>query len=213
MPTNPRLSIVAACAVAALAFPAHAASAADPWESWKALRRDLVAAGDLAAPFTQSYVPAGFTEGDTERGRVTVGLPHCLRWDYSEPYPKSYLLCDSRLHAWTAGEPQGQRMAVDPEEQPGLDLLLLPAEELSSRYSAKSAPAASGRIAITLTPVKPEAALADATFELDSKSRRPTALSYRDREGNSTRFEFGAFAPVRDAAIFVPPPTIEWKEP
>ena len=212
MTTRSRTLLAGGFALAAAAA-ARATPEADPWQTWKALRADLVAAGDVAAPFTQSYVPAGFTEGDSERGTVTVGLPHCLRWDYSEPYPKSYLLCDSRLHAWTKGEPQGQRMAVDPEEQAGLDLLLLPAEELARRYSARLGTAASGRVAVTLTPVKPEAALADAAFELDPKSRRPTALSYRDREGNATRFEFGAFAPVRDPAIFAPPAGVEWKEP
>jgi outer membrane lipoprotein carrier protein len=214
--TTPRPARFAALALAlgatAFALPA-AAGAADPWQALRELRRELAAAGELQATFTQRYVPAGFEDGDAERGAITVGLPDCLRWDYAEPYPKSYLLCGSRLHAWTRGEPQGQRMSVDPEGQPGLDLLLLPAEELASRYTAETTTGAAGRTAIVLRPAKPEAALADATFELDPKTRRPAALAYRDREGNTTRFEFGEFRKVDDAAIFTPPPAVEWKEP
>ena len=38
-----------------------------------------------------------------------------------------------------------------PEEQPGLDLLLLPSAELEKRYSARGRAAAEGRIEVVLT--------------------------------------------------------------
>jgi outer membrane lipoprotein carrier protein len=198
----------------AIAFAATqaAAAAVDPWKALQEVRRDLGAAGDLQASFTQRYVPAGFADGDEERGTITLGLPDCLRWDYTDPYPKAYLLCGSRLHTWVRGEPQGQRLRVEPEEQPGLDLLLLTAEELALRYGATAKTAAAGRIEVTLTPAKPDARLAEATFELDPATRRPTALAYRDREGNVTRFTFGDFRRIDDPAAFTPPPSIEWRE-
>lgn len=213
-----QLSLFGLLAVALLApaggaaAPAADAGSIDPWRTLEELRRALDAAGDLQATFTQRYVPAGFADGDEERGAITIGLPDCLRWDYSEPYPKAYLLCGSRLHTWVRGEPQGQRLHVEPEEQPGLDLLLLPASDLSARYGATAKAAAAGRVEITLTPAKPDAGLAEATFEIDPSTHRPTALAYRDREGNVTRFAFGEFRKIDDAAIFTPPPSMEWKE-
>lgn len=208
-------SFVAAMALAFLgaAQVTAAATPIDPWEALKELRLHLAASGDLAAEFTQSYVPAGFASGDEERGEVRLALPDCLRWDYADPYPKSYLLCGSRLHSWVRGEPQGQKLFVDAEDQAGLDLLLLPIADLGSRYEATAAAVAGGRIAVTLKPSRPEVRLAEATFELDPSTQRPTALSYRDRDGNTTRFRFGEFRLIDEPAAFTPPPTLEWKEP
>lgn len=198
---------------AALAGAAPASEAIDPWQALSELRLHLAAAGDLGAPFTQRYVPAGFADGDEESGEITLALPDCLRWDYVEPYPKAYLLCGSRLHIWVKGEPQGERLFVDPEEQPGLDLLLLPTAELEKRYRATAKIALQGRIEIQLLPSAGEARLAQATIELDPSTQRITTLAYRDREGNETRFRFGDFRQVEDPAIFTPPPTIDWREP
>lgn len=185
----------------------------DPWDALKELRLHLAASGDLSADFIQRYVPAGFAAGDEERGRVTLALPDCLRWDYADPYPKAYLLCGSRLHTWVRGEPQGQRLHVNAEDEAGLDLLLLPIAELAERYRATAQPEAQGRIAVTLKPAGESARLVEAAFVFDPSTQRPTALAYRDRDGNSTRFEFGDFRLEDDPAIFTPPPALEWKEP
>lgn len=205
-------AFVALCAPLAAAPPAEA-EAIEPWQALSELRLHLAAAGDLAAPFTQRYVPAGFADGDEEKGEITLALPDCLRWDYVDPYPKAYLLCGARLHVWVKGEPQGERHIVDPEAQPGLDLLLLPTAELEKRYRATAKSALQGRIEIQLVPAAAEARLAQATIELDPSTQRITALAYRDREGNETRFRFGEFRQIEDPAIFTPPPSIDWREP
>lgn len=196
------------------AAPSGAATpAVDPWQALRELRRALAAAGELVGDFRQSYVPAGFTEAESERGEISLALPDCLRWDYLEPYPKSYLLCGSRLHVWTRGEPQGQRHFVDPEAQPGLDLLILPQPELEKRYRATVRQTAEGGLAIAFEPAGDQARLVEATVELDAARARPTALSYRDREGNRTRFDFGELRHFADATRFTAPPTIDWREP
>jgi outer membrane lipoprotein-sorting protein len=192
---------------------AEPGAAIDPWQALQELRLHLAATGELAAPFTQSYVPAGFSTGEEERGEVALALPDCLRWDYSDPYPKSYLLCGARLHSWVRGEPEGQRMRVDTEGQAGLDLLLLPIDELTQRYRATATAAAGSRIAVTLRPANDASSLTEATFELDPSTQRPTRLDYSDREGNRTSFRFGEFGLLDDPARFTPPPAISWREP
>ena len=220
MPALPRLRpyptialLVVACAAPLAASGEPDNANIDPWQALSELRLHLAASGDLTATFEQSYVPAGFASGDAERGRLALALPDCLRWDYDDPYPKSYLLCGVRLHAWVRGEPQGQRSIVHAEEETGLDLLLLPVARLRERYRAVASIADAGQIEIRLEPVAVDAPLRDATFLFDPASQRPTALSYRDRDGNLTRFAFGEFGLLDDPAIFTPPPTLEWKEP
>jgi hypothetical protein len=204
---------VAAVLVVAPATAAEGAATIEPWQALTELRLHLAASGALAAKFHQTYVPAGFATGDEETGRVALALPDCLRWDYSEPYPKSYLLCGSRLHTWVAGEPQGERHHVEAREEAGLDLLLLPVELLRGRYSASAKAAAGGVIEIELVPTDPGSRIARAEIAFDLAAQRPTALSYRDREGSLSTFRFDAFELLDDDTLFTPPSTLIWKEP
>jgi len=60
----------------------------------------------------------------------------CLRWDYTAPYPKSFLICGGVLHAWNEEDKTGRRYRVDRKKEPGLDLRLLGVDELRERYLA-----------------------------------------------------------------------------
>lgn len=204
-------SLALACGALAAAGPE--APAIDPWRALSELRLHLAASGALVANFRQTYVPAGFATGDEEGGRVALALPDCLRWDYTEPYPKSYLLCGSRLHTWVAGEPQGERLHVDAREEAGLDLLLLPVEQLQVRYTAVARAASGGIIEVELVPTGPTSRIARAEISFDLPSQRPTALSYRDRDGNLSAFRFESFELLDDDTLFTPPTTLIWKEP
>ncbi|HUF78665.1 MAG TPA: outer-membrane lipoprotein carrier protein LolA, partial [Thermoanaerobaculia bacterium] len=127
--------------VLTLPLTAAGASFAEDASAWAVLdgaRKSLAASGAERAEFIQTYVPAGFSSGEEEAGRIAFRLPDCLRWDYSEPYPKSFLLCGDRVYSWNPEDGRGQTAAVDRESQPGLDLLLLPVEELSGRYDASA---------------------------------------------------------------------------
>lgn len=195
------------------ADPGTPAPSIDPWQALTELRLHLAASGALVAPFRQSFVPAGFSTGDEESGRVALALPDCLRWDYTAPYPKSYLLCGSRLHTWAAGEPQGERLHVEARDEAGLDLLLLPVEQLRGRYTASARPASGGAIEVQLVPTAPDSRIAQAELSFDPASQRPTVLSYRDRDGNLSTFRFDTFELLDDDTLFTPPATLIWKEP
>lgn len=219
------VALVPIVVIAALGIPAAGLEAAQPpspgktmpaeidaWQALSELRLHLAASGSLVAGFQQSYLPAGFATGDEESGRIALALPDCLRWDYSEPYPKSYLLCGSRLHTWVAGEPQGERLHVEARDEAGLDLLLLPVELLKTRYSAVARPETGGEIAVQLHPTAPDSRIAEARLLFAPSTQRPTALSYRDLDGNLTRFRFTTFELLDDDTLFTPPTTLIWKE-
>jgi outer membrane lipoprotein-sorting protein len=183
------------------------------WAELERARQELAAA-PLAAEFVQTYVPAGFSSGDEENGRVYLSLPSCLRWDYEEPYPRSYLLCAQTVWAWSPEEPVGDRYLAVSREEAGLDFLLLSVDRLRLRYAASlgTADGTSGdeAIAIDLASLTDEAPFARARITLDGASRRPVRLEYTDREGNSTRFDLTSFAALADHGLFLPPEEIEW---
>lgn len=198
-------------ALVGLAVSARAAEP-DPWTRIETLRRALAESGPLVARFTQTYVPTGFSAGESEGGTLYLALPDCLRWDYDEPYPKSFLLCGQDVYSWNRDETVGRRTRVDARDEAGLDLLLLSVSELRQRYQAS---AGTGAGEIALSPLRgPARAPAQAALLLDGSGRRLAGLSYRDREGNLTRFVLTDYRPraAAERDVFQPPPRISWQE-
>jgi outer membrane lipoprotein-sorting protein len=189
-----------------------AAQGSDPWALLESVRNSLVEAGPTGASFVQTYMPAGFSSGEKESGKLALALPDCLRWDYEDPYPKSFLLCGGLIHSWTPEDRTGRRYRVDRKNEPGLDLLLLGVDDLKKRYQATTRPAEGGRIEVALSPKGQVTELADASLTVDPESRRLVAVSYHDREGNLTRFEISGYQSLPRQGRFSPPSGIRWEE-
>ena len=209
------LSVLAGSAAGrAMAQTAPAAPAVDPWASLKTVRQSLVEAGPTGASFVQTYIPAGFTSGEKENGKLALALPDCLRWDYTAPYPKSFLICGGVLHAWNEEDKTGRRYRVDRKKEPGLDLLLLGVDELKDRYQAAGKAVDGGKVEIALSPKNkgktPE--LTDATLTIDPATKRVTGITYHDREGNLTRFDIAGYEDLPRQGRFTPPAGIKWEE-
>jgi len=189
-----------------------AARAADEWEHLRALRERLQASeGIQVVDFVQTFVPSGFSTGERESGRMSLSLPHCLRWDYSTPYEKSFLVCGEHAYFWNSGDRAGRRFTVDPENEPGLDLLRLQVEELSARYSAAVVRDQPDFVELEIEP-KAETShpIQSAKITLNPAAGRLTSVTYRDREGNTTRFELSGHRPTNEASFA--PPDLDWQE-
>jgi hypothetical protein len=189
-----------------------AAAAQDAWSLLEETRAALAADAPLAADFVQTYLPAGFSSGERESGRLALAVPDCLRWDYALPYPKAFLVCDGRVHAWSPEDKSGRAHELDREQQPGLDLLLLPVADLRRRYQATAAAAPERRVRVSLAPRQPRAELREAALVLDPRSRRIVEVEFRDREGNFTRFALSGYRPLADPDAFTPPPDVRWED-
>jgi hypothetical protein len=162
--------------------------------------------------FTQTFLPAGFEQGETETGTLAISLPTCLRWDYGEPFPKSFLLCQDTVYYWNPGEVRGHRYPVENEEAPGLDFFLLTTDDLRLRYNA-TAEQLDGRLHVHLQPIRPTDDVVSLEVLLDPRTDRVLRLSYEDAEGNTTRFELEGYQPGADPGLFEPPAGVEWEEP
>lgn len=223
MPTSPCLKrtlpawVVATLAVlgGAQGAPLDAAAArdADPFAVLEALRGKLLAASPLEARFVQTFYATGFEEGDEESGKLAIALPRCLRWDYGDPFPKSFLLCEQTAYYWNPGEHSGKRYPIEDEETPGLDFFLLMPEELRSRYEATMTHPEPGRSRIDLIPHQPTPDVVALHVLVDDEAERLRELSYEDEEGNRTRFELFDYTPGADTALFEPPEGMKWEEP
>ncbi|HEV8580256.1 MAG TPA: outer membrane lipoprotein carrier protein LolA [Thermoanaerobaculia bacterium] len=209
-----RRSILAlSTALALLGFWPAAAQEVDPWTVLKNVRQSLVEAGPTGASFVQTFIASGFSSGDQESGRIALALPDCMRWDYTNPFPKSFLLCGGTVHAWNEGDQTGRRYRVDRKNEPGLDLLLLGVDTLKERYKATARKLDDGRVEIALSPKEKKLAeLKDATLTVDPASQRVVAVSYHDSEGNLTKFEITGYQELSRQGSFTPPSNIRWLE-
>lgn len=200
-----------------LAAPVAAEPATDQptdpaaWAELQAVRDALAEASPLAVAFVQTYTPAGFSTGESESGTLALDLPECLRWDYAEPEPKSFLLCGDIAWQWNLEDGAGRRQLLADEDLFGLDLLRLGVEELREHYDARVLAREADRVTLRLDPLEPAAEIRDARLELDRQARRLLAISYHDAEDNLTRFEFGDYRGLEVAGgLFDPPAGIEW---
>jgi hypothetical protein len=193
-----------------LVLVAAPAAATSPWELLVELRQNLKESGPLTGRFQQTYIPAGFSTGDSESGHLSLWLPRCLRWNYEEPQEKSFLLCEGEVHAWNPDESSGRRYRVNPEEEPGLDLLLMDVDRLRERYVADSEQLDDGTYRISLSLPPDVEGQWHARIHLEPVSRRIVGLEYTDGEGNLTRFEISAYETLEHTALFNPPQDIEW---
>jgi outer membrane lipoprotein-sorting protein len=203
------LACLAASLVAVSVGSAGAAEAAGPWALLAQTRERMHEAGPKLWSFTQTYLPTGFDRGEEESGHVALDLPKCVRWDYDNPYPKSFLLCGETLWSWNAGEPAGHVYDLD-QAQPGLDLLLLATDELAQRYTA-TAQAAGNATRVQLVPKAGGTnVLRDAAILID-KDGHLRELTYRDAEGNRTTFRFTDRRALSDRTVFTAPTNVKWR--
>jgi outer membrane lipoprotein carrier protein len=186
-----------------------AAAQPEPWAALATARARMQEDGPRVLTFRQTYLPTGFDRGEEETGRVALDLPRCVRWDYDDPYPKSFLLCGERLWSWNPGEPVGHLYDLD-TAQPGLDLLLLAVDQLDDRYTAQ-AQAAGNATRVHLTPKRSDAqSLRDAAI-LVGEDGRVRELTYRDAEGNRSTFRFAPTKALPPGGHFTAPATVKWE--
>jgi hypothetical protein len=205
------LVIAALLLSAFLPATAEAEESSDPWETLERVRAVSETAGILSADFDQSYIPAGFDTAEKRSGRMFMELPDCLRVEYSEPYPESYLICGGVVHAWNPEDGSGRRYLVDPEDEPGLDLLLLSTGELRRRYQATVEEGTDGALEILLEPHVTTERLREAAFTVRPQSHRIVGIRYRDADGGATTFELENYQAVEGRDVFTAPRDIEWQ--
>ena len=204
-------AVVAAAFVAAPPAPA----ADDPWRVLDDFRRALDGAGPLSAGFVQTFVPFGFApeDGETERGSLAIDLPGCLRWDYSPPFPKAFLLCGRTVHHWNPGETVGQRYDLSDQPAPGLDFFLLTTGDLRERYEAELGAAEGDGLRLVLRPLEPSEDVVEVQVVIDAEGQRLRELTYYDAQRNENRFLVGDYRSGAPPGRFEPPAGIEWEDP
>ena len=165
------------------------------------LAASLRSARAWQAEFVQLYTPEGFTEGTSDRGRLTVAPPARLRFDYTSGSPRVFATDGSvgRLVDPVAGSCDALRLDLGAWGR-------LPLAAVLDPPAARRAFTVEQRgQALRLTPREPSPELAEITVNLDGKGM-PESVTVRDAGGNRNRFDFSRWKPAAEPpAVFFQP--------
>ena len=105
-----------------------------------------------------------------------------------------------------------KRLEIGSDSDPGLDLMRLDLATLRERYEVEALGTEDGELQVVLHPLLENFHLVQATLSLANQGERLGAVSFRDREGNLTTFNFTDYQALDDPGLFSPPENLEWMD-
>jgi outer membrane lipoprotein carrier protein len=165
----------------------------------------------LRAQFTESY--EGLGRSRTESGTLLLLKPGRMRWDYSHPEGKTFVLDGKYAWFYTRGDPQVQRIAAKELDDLRSPLrFLLGHTQLEKEIDHLSvSPGANGSFAFTGIPHGQEKRVQRLTLTVTAEGVI-TAMEIDEADGAVTRFTFAEEqpnAPIPASTFhFTPPPGV-----
>jgi outer membrane lipoprotein carrier protein len=165
----------------------------------------------LKAQFTETYEGLGRTR--TESGTLLLEKPGRMRWDYSSPAGKLFLLDGKYAFFYTRGDPQVQRIAAKELDDLRSPLrFLLGHTQLEKEIDhLEASPAGNGKFTLTGVPHGEEKRVQRLTLTITSEGVI-TAIEIQETDGAVTHFTFGSEqpnAPIPPSTFrFTPPPGV-----
>jgi outer membrane lipoprotein carrier protein len=200
------VSIVAALALAA----------ATPQELVDRMQKQFDAAQDFSAEFVHThYAAARKGKGRSESGMVYIKKPGLMRWDYTEPSVKNFVIDGKRL--WFYKPEEAQVIVNDKYQEADISAglsFLWSTKRLSDEFEIRhfTGEDPQGKPvppdAVKLTPKKPDAQVKDLVFYLSKDGMIEKAMA-KDHLGNLNVLELRNIklnqGLKKEAFLFVPP--------
>ncbi len=165
----------------------------------------------LRAAFTESYDGLGLSR--SESGTLYLQKPGRMKWDYTSPAGKVFLLDGKFAWFWSRGATQVQRIEakkLDDLRSP-LQFLLGHTELEKEMTNLKAAPGTDGQIVLTGVPKGQQNRIQLITFHVTAAGAI-TSISIEETDGAITRFTFTdeqANIQIPDNTFhFAPPPGV-----
>src|SRR4051794_31698743 len=184
---------------------ATAASAAE-------IDRAAAALGGTEAQFTQRFTPKGFKNSQIDSGSVVFGTLPMMRWTYSRPEQKIFVFDGSRSWFYLPAEKQVTMTTIDDQRRSELPFLVIGDPSARERNFIVHETTRGSNVVTTLQPRNGSAMIRNVTITIASATHAIERVSYSDRDGNETTFDFSGFtrrAVTPDFFHFTPPAGVE----
>src|SRR5258708_4017556 len=161
--------------------------------------RAAAALAGTEAQFTQRFTPKGFKSSQVDSGSVIFGTLPMMRWTYAKPEQKVFVFDGNRSWFYLPAEKQVTVTSIDDQRR-------------SDRHFIVREPTHGPTITTTLQPRDAAAMIRNVTITSAAATHAIERVSYSDRDGNETTFDFSGFTKrtvTTDLFHFTPPAGVE----
>ncbi len=149
---------------------------------------------DFAATFTQTYVGGVLRKRITEQGRLEVKKPGRMRWEYTQPEPKTFVSDGSQMYSYIPADRQVYVSPVPSEDQATTAVLFLSGKgnllrDFDVSY-ADDVDASAGTIVLRLDPKLPERDYDWLQLVVDARTHQIRSFVAADEQGGTSTFQF-----------------------
>jgi len=175
---------------------------------------DLAAAAlaGTEAQFTQRFTPKGFKTSQVDSGSVVFGTLPMMRWSYARPEQKIFVFDGNRSWFYLPAEKQVTVTTIDDQRRGELPFLVIGDPPARERHFIVREIKRGGTVTTTLQPRQSSAMIRNITITIAAATHAIQRVSYSDRDGNETTFDFSGFtrhAAAPDFFRFTPPAGVE----
>jgi outer membrane lipoprotein carrier protein len=195
---------------------ALALAAATPEELVERMQKSFDAAQDFSAEFAHThYAAARKGKGRTESGMLYIKKPGLMRWDYSEPTVKNFVIDGKRL--WFYKPEESQVIVNDKYQEADISAglsFLWSSKRLTNDFEVRHFTGKDPQdkvvpeTAVKLTPKKPDPNVKELVFYLNKEAMIEKAIA-KDHLGNLNVLELRNIklnqGLKKEAFLFVPP--------
>ena len=149
---------------------------------------------DFTAEFTHTYVGGILRKRITEQGRLQVKKPGRMRWEYTQPEPKTFVSDGSQMYSYVPADRQVYVSPVPAEDQATTAVLFLTGKgsllrDFDVRYSDEPGGLA-GTVALRLDPKLPERDYDWLELVVDRRTFQIRSFVAADDQGGTSTFQF-----------------------
>lgn len=174
--------------------------------------RAAAALAGSEAQFTQHFTPKGFKSGQVDSGSVVFGTLPMMRWTYTKPEQKVFVFDGNRSWFYLPAEKQVTVTSIDDQRRGELPFLVIGDPAARDRHFIVRETTSGGTVTTTLQPRQPSAMIRSITITIAAATHAIRRVSYSDRDGNETTFDFAGFtrrAVGPDFFRFTPPAGVD----
>ena len=147
---------------------------------------------DFTASFNQTYHYTAMSRTQKSSGTVEVKKPGFMRWDYTKPYPKAFVLDGKVLYAF---DPDDNSVMVNrhfsSDTLSAAVTFLWGRGKLADEFELSVVDRKDyGAKVLELNPKKPQAGFTKVFFVVDAATGTVTTSVIFDAEGNENRIDF-----------------------
>lgn len=158
------------------------------------------------ASFVQKFTPRGFKKEQVEHGKVVFGEAPRMRWTYAAPESKVFVFDGSTSWLYTPSERQVIVTRLSEQEKRQVPLAFLWDPAAGAQFAVRSEHRGRDKV-LHLTPKAKDSQIRSAQVVIGGNGLIQS-LSWTDRQGNRTAFEFRSFRKTSISAgtfRFAPP--------